>query len=82
MIRTATAGSNGWATLHKLVSACLPDVFEGRGLPGWPGREVVEFLQERGRDREEAPALLLGVSEPAVELVGPVDDHMPSVSCS
>jgi hypothetical protein len=26
--------------------------------------------------------LLLGVSEPAVELVGPVDDHMPSVSCS
>ena len=62
----------------QLVSACLPDVFEGRSLLGWLGREVVEFFQERGRDREEAPALLLGVSEPAAQLVGPVDDYMPS----
>jgi hypothetical protein len=55
-------------------------MLEGRGLLGWLGREVIEFLQERGRDREEPPALLLGVSEPAVELVGPADDHPSGMS--
>jgi hypothetical protein len=45
------------------VAARLPDAFEGRGLLGWFGREVIEFLQERDRDREKPPALLLGVSQ-------------------
>jgi hypothetical protein len=62
------------------VAAGLLDALEGRGLLGWFCREVVEFLQERGRDHEEPPAVLLGVSEPAVELVGPVDDHPYSMS--
>lgn len=64
------------------MTAGLPDALEGRGLLGWSCREIVEFLQERGRDHEEPPALLLGVSEPAVELVGPVDDHTSSMSPS
>ena len=58
------------------------DSLEGRGLLGGLGRKRVEFLQERRRDREEPPALLLGMSEPAVELVGPVDDHTSSMSFS
>jgi hypothetical protein len=64
------------------MAASLADPLEGRALLGRLSREVVEFLQERGRDSEETPALLLGVSEPAVELVGPVDDHIPSMSCN
>jgi hypothetical protein len=59
----------------QLMSARLPNALEGRGLLSRLGLEIVEFLQERGRDREESPALLLSVSEPAVELAGPVDDH-------
>jgi hypothetical protein len=50
------------------MSACLPDAFEGRGLLGWFRRQIVEFLQERGRGREEPPAMFLGLSEPSVEL--------------
>jgi hypothetical protein len=46
---------------------------------GLAGRSL-SFLQERGRDYEEPPAVLLGVSELAVELVGPVDDHLYSMS--
>ena len=64
----------------QLVPACLPDSPEGRGLIRRPGGQLVEFLQQRDRDREKAPALLLGMTEPAVELVRPVDDHPTSMS--
>jgi hypothetical protein len=37
-------------------------------------------LQQRDRDREELAAPLLGVREPAVELLWPVDDHSSSMS--
>lgn len=37
----------------ELMAAGLPDSLEGRGFFGRLGREIVEFLQERGRDHEE-----------------------------
>jgi hypothetical protein len=53
----------------QLVAAGLPDSLEGGGLLIRSGREVVERLQQRDRDGQELAALLLGVGEPAVELV-------------
>jgi hypothetical protein len=60
------------------MPACLADPFEGDGLIVRLGGKIVEFLEQRDRDGKESPALLLGVSKPAVELVGPVDDRLPS----
>jgi hypothetical protein len=57
-----------------------PDSFEGRGLLFRLSWKVVEFLQQRDRDGEKAPALLLGMSELAVEVVRPVDDHLSSMN--
>jgi hypothetical protein len=49
----------------------LSDLLEGGAFPFWLAREVIKLLQQRGRGGQEPPALLLGVSEPAVELVCP-----------
>ena len=64
------------------MASGLPDSLEGGGLLIRLGREVVESLQQRDRDLQELAALLFGVGEPAVELVGPVDDHPLSMSSS
>jgi hypothetical protein len=52
----------------QLVPTCLANPFEGGGLIFRPGGKIVEFLQQRDRDRKKPPALLLRMSEPAVEL--------------
>jgi hypothetical protein len=64
------------------MAAGLPDSLEGGGFLIRLGREVVKCLQQRDRDLQEPAALLLGVGEPAVELVRPVDDHTLSMSSS
>src|SRR6202050_1490591 len=66
----------------QLVPPRLPDSLERRGFLFWFRRKVAEFLQQRDRDSQEPAALLLGMSEPAVELACPVDDHVPSMSSS
>jgi hypothetical protein len=66
----------------QLVPARLPDALEGRGLLLRLGRKVVEFLQQGYRDGQKPAALLFRMSQPAVELVRLVDDHLPSMSFS
>jgi len=58
------------------MPAGLPDSLECGRFLGGLGRKVVELLQQRDRDGQQAPALLFGMGEPAVELLSPVDDHL------
>ncbi|WP_157180663.1 hypothetical protein [Protofrankia coriariae] len=61
----------------ELVAAGLPYPFESRGLLERSGQELSERLQERDGDGEEGASLFFRAGQPAVELVGPVDDHHP-----
>lgn len=66
----------------ELMSASLADSLEGRRFFGRLGGQVGESLEQGYGEGQPPAAPFFGMVEPPVELVGPVDDHIVSMSCS